>query len=122
MRRVRAVFMSVFLAGITLAACENKDTGHVQLQLLPPSATTTATLYLDGKKLDFSRGSNTIMRFSIGRISLKAIDSVFSSSICTVVVRKNRLSILTVMATENPPRCICQIRAPDSTPSELVCT
>ena len=122
MWRVRAVFMLVFLAGMTLAACENKDTGHVQLQLLPPSATATATLYLDGKKLDFSRGSNIVMRFAIGRISLKAIDSVFSSSICTVVVRKNRLSILTVMATENPPRCICQIRAPDSTAGELVCT
>src|SRR5690349_17765833 len=98
-----------------LLGCREDEIGHVQLQVLPATAAATTNLYLDGVKLDFSRGATVLMRFAAGTISLKTANAYFTPAICKIVIRKDRLSVLSVMVAEMPPRCACQIRAPEST-------
>lgn len=125
MRRIGWPCLGALATALSLAGCDAQDTGYVQVQLAQPArpgGIGAAPLFLHGAKLDFSRGQAVVMQFRTGRVALKTSDSTWSPAICRIVVRKNRISVLSVAATENPPRCICQIRAPDSTPSESVCT
>jgi len=122
MRQSHGRCLGAVLAALFLGGCDAQDTGYVQVQLGRTGMFGPPALYLDGTKLDFSRGPNVVMRFRTGRVALKTSDSAFSPAICRIVVRKNRITVLSVAATENPPRCLCQIRAAGSTPTETVCT
>lgn len=120
-RRRRGLRFAAAAAGLLLAACDSQDTGYVQVILPRTGAGAGIALYLDRARLDFSRGTTVVMQSRVGRVSLKSVDSAWGPAICRVVVRKNRIAVLTVVPTENPPRCICQVRAPESTPAEPVC-
>jgi hypothetical protein len=125
MRRFGWVWLAAMAAGLAAAGCDSQDTGYVQV-ILPRSAAGTAAaaappLFLDGARLDFSRGPAVVMQFRVGGVSLKTTDSTWSPSICRAVVRKNRITVLNVAPAETPPRCACQVRAPESTPSDPVC-
>ena len=110
---------SLFL--VTITGCDNKETGYVQLRVLPPNAVTAIALYLDSSKLDFSRSSSVTLQFKTGLLALKEQDSAWAPAICKIRVRKDRISALTVALTQNPPKCVCEIRAPESTANSLVC-
>jgi hypothetical protein len=125
MRRFGWVRLAVVAVGLALAGCDSQDTGYVQVVLPRTGAGTGAgaapPLFLDGARLDFSRVPAVVMQFRVGRVSLKTADSTWSPSICRAVVRKNRITVLNVAPAEIPPRCACQVRAPESTPSDPVC-
>jgi hypothetical protein len=121
MRRIGRFGFGGVAAMFALAGCDAQDTGYVQVQLSRPGLVGAAPLYLDGARLNFSRGAAVVMQFRTGRVSLKTSDSAWSAAICRIVVRKNRISVVSV-TTETPPRCLCQIGAPDSTPIAPVCT
>ena len=122
MRQTGGRRFGALLAVLCLGGCDVQETGYVQVQLGRAGFFGAPPLYLNGVKLDFSRGSMLVMRFRTGRISLKTSDSAWSPAICRIDVRNNRISVLSVAAAESPPRCICQIQAADSTPTETICT
>ena len=111
----------ILLSLPTIAGCDKGDTGYVQLRVVPPNAVATIALYLDSSKLDFSRSSSVTLQFKTGLVALKELDSAWAPAICKVRVRKDRISALTVLLAQNPPRCVCEIRAPESTENSLVC-
>ena len=122
MRPIGRLCFGAIAALLLLGGCDAQDTGYVQIQLARPGPAGAPPLFLDGARLDFARAPHVVMQFRTGRISLKTSDSAWSPAICRVVVRKNRISVLSVAAAETPPRCLCQIRAAESTPAETVCT
>src|SRR2546430_7146756 len=99
-RQIGPLRFIIPIAASMLFACNDQEAGHVQVQVMPTSAATAANLYLGGTRLDFSRGSTVIMRFSVGQISLKTINSIFAPAICQVSVRKDRLNVVTVIMAE----------------------
>lgn len=109
------------LSALALAGCDPQEAGYVQVQVGVGRAHRLPSLYLDGTRLDFSRGPTVVMRFRTGQVALKTSDSVWREPICRIVVRRNRISVVNVAATETALRCSCQIPAPESTPTEPVC-
>ncbi len=110
---------SLFL--VAIAGCDNRETGYVQLRVAPPNAVAAIALYLDGVKLDFSRSSSVTLQLKTGLLALKELDSGWAPAICKILVRKDRISALAVLAAQNPPKCVCEIRASESTENSLVC-
>ena len=100
MRRVLAGVAGALL----LAACNQGDTGYVELKMVPASA--RPALYLDSEKVD-PKGPVTVLRQRVGTARLLA-DPEGKVLLCQVVVRKNRITTLTVSPLERPPRCQCE--------------
>ena len=118
-RRLGAVLS--MLGALALAGCDPQEAGYVQVQLGSGRPQHPPSLYLDGTRLDFSRGPTVVLRFRTGQVALKTSDSVWREPICRIVVRRNRISVVSVTATEAALRCSCQIPAPESTRTEPVC-
>src|SRR5712691_4320359 len=115
---------ALFVAGfiVVMTGCENGEIGYVQLRVMPANATVSTALYLEGVRLDFSRGPTVMLQFKTGRWALTDMDSTWAPTLCNIVVRKDRISALTVMAAQTPPKCVCEIRATESDANAVVCT
>lgn len=122
MRRRHRRCLAAVLTALALGGCDPQDAGYVQVQLGRTGIFRQPALFLDGTRLDFARGHSVVLRFRTGQVSLRTSRSAWGSAICRVVVRKNRITVLSVAATEDPPRCLCQIHAAESTPAETICT
>jgi len=116
MRRVISLLWMLALAG-----CDKGETGYVQLRVQPANAAASLTLYLDGDRLDFSHSPTVTLRLKTGRLALTGVASNWAPAICKIVVRKDRISALTVVAAQNSTKCVCEIRAPDSEADAVVC-
>ena len=87
-----------------LAAC-NQGMGYVELKTVPASA--RASLYLDSDKVD-ARAAVTVLRQPVGTARLQVDGGDGKVLLCHVVVRKNRITTVTVSPLERPPRCQCE--------------
>jgi hypothetical protein len=116
--------IALIVAGliVVMTGCDNGETGYVQLRVMPANATVATALYLEGVRLDFSRGPTVTLQFKTGRLALTAIGSTRAPTLCNIVVRKDRISALTVVAGQTPPKCVCEIRATESDANAVVCT
>ena len=57
------------LAVLGLGGCDAQDTGYVQIQLARPGALGASPLFLDGARLDFSRGAAVVsLQHSLGAL------------------------------------------------------
>ena len=108
--------IALFVGGliVVMTGCDNGETGYVQLRVMPANAAVSTALYLEGVRLDFSRGPTVTLQFKTGRLALTAMASTWAPALCNIVVRKDRISALTVMAAPTPPKCVCEIRATES--------
>ncbi len=97
---------------IALAACTPKDAGYVEIKTVPV-ANATAALYLDSVKLDPLKNGSAVLRQSVGTAKLVIDGALGKLALCDIVVRKNRITTVTVSMLERPPRCQCRSSAPD---------
>jgi hypothetical protein len=101
-----------FRAGIALvcvhalAACNQGGTGYVELRTVPGGARLPA-LYLDFDKVEAKPGV-TVLRQPVGTAKLQAEGSEGKVLLCHVVVKKNRITTVTLSPLERPPRCQCE--------------
>jgi hypothetical protein len=107
-RRALAVLS---LAAIALAACKPEpDVGYVELKTVP--ATTSIqqpTLYLDSVKLEPLKKGVAVLRQRVGTLKLATEGGAGNPAVlCEVVVKKNRITTVTVSVVERPPRCQCR--------------
>jgi hypothetical protein len=93
-------------AGLALAACNGKDSGYVEIKTVPVA--NNATLYLDSVKLDPLKNGATVLRQNVGTAKLAADGPGGRIALCDLVVRKNRITTVTVSVFERPPRCQCR--------------
>ena len=87
-----------------LAAC-NQGMGYVELKTVPTGA--RASLYLDSDKID-AKSAVTVLRQPVGTARLQVDGGDGKVLVCHVVVRKNRITTVTVSPLERPPRCQCE--------------
>jgi hypothetical protein len=101
-----------------LAACTPKDTGYVEIKTVPV-AMPTMVLYLDSVKLEPPKNGTAVLREQVGTAKLTAQAGGGQMAVlCDIVVRKNRITTVTISLLERPPRCQCRNTAV-SEPSAL---
>lgn len=96
-------------AGLALAACNRSgDTGYVEIRTVPASS-RPPVLFLDKAKLDPVQRGVAVLKQRTGNVKLSA-DGFGGQQValCDIVVRKNRITTVTVSVLERPPRCQCR--------------
>lgn len=110
MRRSTGVLTSAAVVAGIIAACRpSGEIGYVQINTVPAAPVTQAGLYLDAAKLAPIRQGSTLLRQPVGTLKLEA--DAFGGArapICEIVVKRNRITTVTVSVLERPPRCLCR--------------
>jgi hypothetical protein len=107
-----AVGMLAGMAGLSvvIAACNPfGEIGYVQINTVPMAPITQSALYLDTTKLDPIRQGNALLRQPVGTLTLAA--DTFGGAqapLCNIVVKKDRITTVTISVLERPPRCVCK--------------
>jgi hypothetical protein len=107
---IGAVAAGVALAaGLALAACNpTGETGYVEIRTVPAAVQRSPALYLDRAKLDPVQKGVAVLKQRPGTIKLSAEGVGGSIPLCDIVVRKDRITTVTVSVLERPPRCQCR--------------
>jgi hypothetical protein len=98
------------LVGAAIVACRpSSDIGYVEIKTVPVTAVATTPLYLDSTKLGPIKQGSTILRQPVGTLKLQADGFAGTfAELCNVVVRKDRITSVTISVLERPPRCQCR--------------
>jgi hypothetical protein len=112
------------LASLTLVACAlESDMGFVEIKTVPTS-TLAAPLpfYLDSERLDPLKKGNAVLRQRVGTIKLQIeAGNGNLAPLCDLVVKKDRITTVTVTVVERPPRCQCRTSAATDRASNRTC-
>jgi hypothetical protein len=107
--RTAGIVAGVVAAGIVLAACNVPgDTGYVEIRTVPVASQRSPSLYLDSTKLEPVQKGVAVLKQRAGTTKLSAESIGGQVALCDVVVRKNRITTVTVSVLERPPRCQCR--------------
>jgi hypothetical protein len=105
---------------LTLQGCNYGDVGYIEIKAT--SSAAAPALYLDSDKLAQMRGGVSVLRERVGERRLHADLEGGKVPLCTIVVKKNRITTVTVSLFDRPPRCNCVRDAtPAGKPSERTC-
>ncbi len=95
------------LAILALAACTREGgSGYVEIKTVPSNARAPA-LYIDADKIEALKSGTTVLRQPVGAAKLQLDGDGGKITLCQFVVKKNRITTLTVSALDRPPRCQC---------------
>jgi hypothetical protein len=110
MPRAAGLLASAIVVGGIIVACRpTGDVGYVQINTVPVAPTTQAALYLDTTKLAPIRQGSALLLQPVGTLKLEAEAlGGARAAICEIVVKRNRITTVTVSVLERPPRCLCR--------------
>jgi len=91
---------------MAVGACSN-DTGYVEIRTSPASLSALPSLYLGTEKVEPRNGAS-VLRQPVGTMQLQSDAGGQMTLLCDVVVRKNRITTVTVSLVDRPPRCQCR--------------
>ena len=76
---------------------------------------TQTALYINSTKLAPIKKGSAILRQPIGTLKLQA-DGIAGSlaPLCDIVVKRNRITTVTISVLERPPRCQCRYSGGDA--------
>jgi hypothetical protein len=114
-RQLLGLAASGLIVAAAIAACRpGGDTGYVEIKTVPGAPVTQTALYLDSTKLAPIRKGSAILRQPIGTLKLQ-VDGAGGSlaPLCNIVVKRNRITTVTVSVLERPPRCQCRYSGSD---------
>ena len=116
MGRVLGLLASAIIVGAAIAACRpTGDVGYVEIKTVPVAPLTQTALYLDSTKLAPIKKGTTILRQRVGTRKLQADGFAGAlAPLCDIVVRKNRITTVTISVLERPPRCQCRYSGTDA--------
>ena len=107
MRRARTRNVCV-LCGVLFAAAGCKDFGYVELKTVPATGRGGTALYIDNERLDPPRDGVAVLRQAVGTRKLQTEPRAGQTVVlCEVVIKKDRITTVTVSTLERPPRCMC---------------
>jgi hypothetical protein len=108
---------SLGLLVLALAACREDGSGFVQIKTVPVSTISQPSLYFDAVKLEPLRKGEAVLIRRAGTTKLQADGTGGQLALlCDIVVKKNRITTVTVSIIERPPRCQCTHSAAGSLP------
>ena len=118
-RRIVACASVVF--ALALTGCNVSDVGYVEIKTVPVSA-SQPVLYLDSVKLDPIHNGVAVLKQRTGTVRLQ-LDSggTPGAVVCEAVVRKDRITSLTLSVLDRPPRCQCANNARTDPASNKTC-
>jgi hypothetical protein len=107
-----------------LAACNlETGSGFVQIKTVPVSAISQPALYFDSMKLEPLRHGEAVLTRKVGTTRLQAEGTGGQLALlCNIVVKKNRITTITVSVAERPPRCQCANSAGQGPATPRTCT
>ena len=108
MVRGPAVRAGAAIAVLVLAGCiPEADTGYVEIKTFPSAA--VSVFYLDATKLEPLRNGVAVLRQQVGTAKLQTEGGGGQlAHLCNLVVRKNRITSVTVSVLDRPMRCQCR--------------
>jgi hypothetical protein len=115
-RRLLGLTASALIVGGAIAACRpTGDIGYVEIKTVPVAPVTQTALYIDAAKLAPIKKGGAILRQPIGTLKLQA-DGLAGSltPLCDIVVKRNRITTVTISVLERPPRCLCRYGGSDA--------
>ena len=115
MRRLLGLTASALIVGAAIAACRpTGDVGYVEIKTVPVAQVTQTALYIDAAKLAPIKKGGAILRQPTGTLKLQADGGAGSlAPLCDIVVKRNRITTVTISVLEHPPRCQCRYGGPD---------
>jgi hypothetical protein len=115
MRRLLGLVISAVLVGAVIAACRpSGDVGYVEIKTVPATTVTQTALFIDSAKLAPIKKGNAILRERVGTLKLQGEGIAGSlTPLCDIVVKRNRITTVTVSVLERPPRCQCRYSGAD---------
>ncbi|MPZ39395.1 MAG: hypothetical protein GEU95_15340 [Rhizobiales bacterium] len=107
---MRIAGMGAVVGCLALTGCNLQgDTGYVEIRTVPAASQRLPSLFLDSQKLEPVRKGVAVLKQRAGTTQLSAEGSGRSQVVlCEIVVRKNRITTVTVSMLERPPRCQCR--------------
>ncbi len=121
MRRVAGLVASILIVSAVIVACRpSGDVGYVEIKTVPVAAATQTALYLDSEKLAPIKNGSAILRQRVGTLKLQAGSASAPAPLCDIVVKRNRITTVTISVLERPPRCLCRYSGSDGA-SEHAC-
>ncbi len=124
MRACLAAVLAAGLAGSTLAGCiRNQGEGYLEIKTIPVSPQTPAALVLDAAKLDPVKKGQAILRAKVGphKLHIEGPGGQLAL-LCDLLVKKDRITTVTVSVLDRPPRCVCRNSASTDAPANRTCT
>lgn len=100
--------LSVVGAALALAACQ-ADVGYVEIKTVPVLTNVAQpALYLDTFKVVPAKKGNSVLTQRVGTAKLATDGAGGQLVLCEIVVKKNRITTVTISVLERPPRCQCR--------------
>ena len=102
--------VSVLVVGAAITAWRPAvDVGYVEIKTVPAAPVTQTALYIDTARLAPIKKGSAILRQPIGTLKLQT-DGIAGSlaPLCEIVVKRNRITTVTVSVLDRPPRCQCR--------------
>ena len=114
---------AVTVAVMALAGCDLQEgVGYIEVRTSPASLAAHPAIYLDSVKLEPLRKGAAVLSQKVGTRKLQADGSGGQLALlCDVVVKKNRITTVTVSILERPPRCQCRSRRDTEAASSRIC-
>src|SRR5256885_10480214 len=102
------VVASVLLA--QASSCQpTGDVGYVEIRTVPTASNVVPpSLYLDTLKVEPSKKGTTILTQRVGTTRLATDGAGGQLPLCEIVIKKNRITTITISVLERPPRCQCR--------------
>ena len=90
------------------------DIGYVEIKTVPLAPVAQTTLYVGTTKVSPIRKGSAILRQPVGTLKLQTDGFAGSLAVlCEIVVKRNRITTVTVSVLERPPRCQCRYSGSD---------
>ena len=95
---------------LALAGCQRTtDVGYVEIKTVPVTTNVSPpTIYLDTIKVEPIRKGSAVLTQRVGTTKLATDGAGGQLTLCEIVVKKNRITTVTVTVLERPPRCQCR--------------
>jgi hypothetical protein len=109
-QQLLGVGVSVLVVGAAITAWRPAaDVGYVEIKTVPVAPVTQTALYIDSTKIAPIKKGSAILRQPIGTLKLQA-DGIAGSlaPLCEIVVKRNRITTVTISVLDRPPRCQCR--------------
>jgi len=110
MSRLFGLLASAVLVVAIVAACRpDGDVGYVEIRTVPVAPLTQTALYLDTTRLAPIKKGSAVLRQRVGTLRLQTEGAAGAlAPLCDIVIKRNRITVVTVSVLERPPRCQCR--------------
>ena len=113
-RRLVGLAAGAVIVGAAIAACRPNDAGYVEIKTVPVAPMTQTSLYIGSTRLNLIKKASMILRQPVGTLKLQADGFTGSlAPLCDIVVKRNRITTVTILVLERPPRCQCRYSGRD---------